>query len=432
MPAITPLPTPPSTNDPTNFASEADAFLGALPDFGAELNEFAENINNLSTSATSTTSNTVGTGSKAFTVETGKGFVPGQSLTIARTAAPSNRMFTVVDTYNSGTGALVVTSQAFEGSGTFTDWTISLGFNGQISSNQLANGVVNDQTLATFDPMQDTALIADASDSGNKKKAKLGAPKGYISGFLVTNNVSDANNDLDISAGYCRNADNTLDVVLAASITKRMDAAFVAGTGNGGLGNAVSKPTSGTFHVFVIYNTTTFAVDVYGDTSVSGANVPSGWAIGRRIASYRTDSSANFIAVKPVERGGGEVWVPYDVQRSGDIADTSVSSAARETYALTVPVDIRVLAKFTAQLLNPDSNGGLKFFDLATADATVSLDTGTMSLGGSVASGSAITGVRYAGEFEVMTNTSGQIGARSIATGTDLYANTIGYTDFRR
>jgi hypothetical protein len=39
--AITPLPTPPSRNDPANFAARADAFLGALPAFATETNATA-------------------------------------------------------------------------------------------------------------------------------------------------------------------------------------------------------------------------------------------------------------------------------------------------------------------------------------------------------------------------------------------------------
>jgi hypothetical protein len=303
---------------------------------------------------------------------------------------------------------------------------------GAVTLAKLAANIFNGLTTVTFDPMKDYAVIVDSSDAGATKKALLGAPYGYISGLIATNNVTDPDHDLDISVGHCRNAANTADVVLSVAMTKRFDAAFVAGTNQGALGTAVSIPTSGTLHVFAITNNTTGDVDFLGDTSVTGANVPAGYTVQRRISSYRTDSSANFIAVKPIEIGGGSVYVAYDVQRAGDIADTSVSSVARETYSITVPTGIKVLAKFTAQLLNPDSSGGLKFFDLATSDAAVPIDSGTVSLGGAVSSGAAITGVRYAGEFEVMTNTSGQIGARAIATGTDLYANTIGFTDFRR
>lgn len=43
--AITPLPTPPSRNDPTNFSARGDAFLGALPAFATEANALAVDVN---------------------------------------------------------------------------------------------------------------------------------------------------------------------------------------------------------------------------------------------------------------------------------------------------------------------------------------------------------------------------------------------------
>lgn len=42
---ITALPTPPSRNDPSNFATRADAFLGALPTFATEANALASEVN---------------------------------------------------------------------------------------------------------------------------------------------------------------------------------------------------------------------------------------------------------------------------------------------------------------------------------------------------------------------------------------------------
>lgn len=44
--AITPLPTPPSRNDPTNFATRADAFMAALPAFATETNATAVEVDN--------------------------------------------------------------------------------------------------------------------------------------------------------------------------------------------------------------------------------------------------------------------------------------------------------------------------------------------------------------------------------------------------
>jgi hypothetical protein len=46
-PPITTLPSPPSRQDPANFADEADAFLGALPDFGDEANALASYLDTL-------------------------------------------------------------------------------------------------------------------------------------------------------------------------------------------------------------------------------------------------------------------------------------------------------------------------------------------------------------------------------------------------
>ena len=45
MTTVSPLPTPPSRNDPANFATRADQFLAALPTFVTELNTVASEIN---------------------------------------------------------------------------------------------------------------------------------------------------------------------------------------------------------------------------------------------------------------------------------------------------------------------------------------------------------------------------------------------------
>ncbi len=46
---ITALPVPPSTSDPANFDTRADAFLGALPTLRSEINTVSSELNTIST-----------------------------------------------------------------------------------------------------------------------------------------------------------------------------------------------------------------------------------------------------------------------------------------------------------------------------------------------------------------------------------------------
>lgn len=57
MTTITPLPTPPSRQDPLNFAVRADAFLGALPQFATECNAVAAEINAAAAAAAASATN---------------------------------------------------------------------------------------------------------------------------------------------------------------------------------------------------------------------------------------------------------------------------------------------------------------------------------------------------------------------------------------
>lgn len=176
-PAVTPLPTPPSTSDPANFDTRADAFLGALPTFQTETDAVAENVydnavlaegaataaalsetnagasevaaglseDNAAASAvsaaasavtasgyassltgTSATSLTIGAGAKNFTATVGRQWGIGQFLQAASAADPANYMHGQVTSYNDGTGALVLNVLDVGGSGTFADWSITL------------------------------------------------------------------------------------------------------------------------------------------------------------------------------------------------------------------------------------------------------------------------------------------------------------------
>jgi hypothetical protein len=93
------------------------------------------------TNATSTTSLTIGTGSKALTIQTGKAYAVGQAVVVASTASPLNQMSGVITAHNSGTGALTVEVTSTNGSGTFAAWTVSLT---ALASVSLTTGAISD------------------------------------------------------------------------------------------------------------------------------------------------------------------------------------------------------------------------------------------------------------------------------------------------
>jgi microcystin-dependent protein len=79
----------------------------------------------VSFSATSVSSVAIGTGTKTFTVQTGKGFVAGTPVLITDAAAPTvNFMNGTVTSYISGSGVMAVTVTAIGGSGTLSNWNI--------------------------------------------------------------------------------------------------------------------------------------------------------------------------------------------------------------------------------------------------------------------------------------------------------------------
>jgi hypothetical protein len=117
----------PALTQVVNTAQKAvDASAASLASASAAAVSAASASMAPSTGATSATSVAIGTGSKTFTIETGKNFVIGMNLIIASTANPANNMYGQVTAYTPGSGALVVNVTQVVGSGTIAAWTVSL------------------------------------------------------------------------------------------------------------------------------------------------------------------------------------------------------------------------------------------------------------------------------------------------------------------
>lgn len=115
-------------------------------------------------------------------------------------------------------------------------------------------------------------------------------------GYKITNNTTDADHDLDIEAGGCMSWDRTTWIE-GSALTKRFDAAWASGTGNGGMDTG-SIPTSGGLYLYAIYHPDD-GVDYIGSTTdpTTGPSLPTGYTKYAYIGYRPTDSSANFYSV---------------------------------------------------------------------------------------------------------------------------------------
>lgn len=177
------LPTAPSrTMSQDTFDSTTDAFIGALPQFEADMNALAAAMALNSTTDTSASSVAIGTGAKTFTVSASKSFWPGMWLVIADTAAPTtNAMFCQVTSYSGTT--LIVNSYAVLGSGTKTAWQISQSAPAALGGLYVAT--TGNESIAGVKTFSDTTESTSSTTGGTKVSGGLGVAKSIFAGTAV-------------------------------------------------------------------------------------------------------------------------------------------------------------------------------------------------------------------------------------------------------
>lgn len=246
-------------------------------------------------------------------------------------------------------------------------------------------------------------------------------------GMEISNNGTDPTNDIDITAGSRRDITDSVNIIGAAS-TKRLDASWSVGSGNGGLFSGSIANT--TYHVFAIMRPDTGVVDYGFDTSVSAANRPASYTYYRRIASIVRTSDA----IKPfVQDGDRFMWKTPITDVSANNPGTSAV-----TRTLTLPTGIRVGAEITVSGLgNPNSNtagfGGIYISDLALDDVAADV-TGASTLSVYVQmTSAAVANIQLGTSITCMTNTSAQIRSRVAVSSSaaTLYICTKGWIDPR-
>lgn len=165
-------------------------------------------------------------------------------------------------------------------------------------------------------------------------------PDGHRSGLTLSNNGTDPTNDIDIGTGSARNIANTANMDLVSALTKRLDANWVLGTGNGGLDTG-SKTNNTTYHVFLIMNGVE-VVDVLFSTSYASPTMPGGYTHKRRIGAVRVDGAGTIRPFLHVQLGRRNSF--YYKTPVLDVDVTNLSTT-RVNYTLaSVPTGFRLEA----------------------------------------------------------------------------------------
>lgn len=144
-------------------------------------------------------------------------------------------------------------------------------------------------------------LIVEAS--------KENAGRGHIYGLTLANNASDSTNDIDIAAGDCASdSGSPILMVLSSTLTKRLDAAWAVGSGNGGLDTGSVANVK--YYVWLIQRSDTGVVDALFSASGTSPTMPTNYDRKALIGSFGRSGGINY-ATRSYSQTEPTPWVAY-------------------------------------------------------------------------------------------------------------------------
>jgi len=277
-------------------------------------------------------------------------------------------------------------------------------------------------TLGEVDIGDDTNLAGTANeivltgDTLSLHADVKGLPRSYLAGLQLSNGA-DADQDIDIAVGECRDSANSCDLILASGLTKQLDAIFAAGTDAGGLFSGSAANSTG-YHVFIIKKDSDDTIDVGFDTSSVAKNIPEGYTEYRRLGWIYTDGAgADIYGFTQI--GDTFLWDnPFE-----SVDEGSVDQQAAALKTMDVPVGLKVKALINVRI----TDGGNPITYLSCPDANDEAPSTSAAPLASIGGESNV--VSY---MEVYTNTSAQIRVRGdTASVNEFDITTLGWTDRR-
>lgn len=208
-----------------------------------------------------------------------------------------------------------------------------------LSAAQAAAIVSGELPMVRYDAAQSLSAAAQAQGRANVSAAL----KGQIHGLRLSNNTTDATNDIDIGAGEAASTEtNPVLMVLASSLTKRLDAAWAVGTGNGGLDTGAIA--NAVYYVWLIGRSDTGVVDALFSTSATSPTMPANYDRKRRIGAIARISGA----IAPFLQVDDTFYfrAPVEAYNSGANPGTTLITAGLSNVPGSIPIIVNVSLKY--------------------------------------------------------------------------------------
>lgn len=232
-----------------------------------------------------------------------------------------------------------------------------------------------------------------------------------LSGLTLSNNGSDATNDIDIATGVCYDKTRQKLGKLSSALTKQLDANWAAGT-NAGMRYSGAAIANGTYHLWLVWKADG-TTDVYATPSGSASTSTAALALLQ--AETGGSSYAYIQYIGSILRESAAI-VPF--QQDGDlfmrktfVTDVNATNPGTSavTRTLSVPVGLRVGAIFVGAVSTTTLSTlwYAYFSDLNTTDSAAGGQSQVRFASTSIAQ-------TYVGaaQLEIMTNTSAQVRSR--------------------
>jgi len=228
-------------------------------------------------------------------------------------------------------------------------------------SNDFTGGRVQVPTRVAGDDGTDAASTAFVATAiADARTVSLGGAvlRSYLAGLDLSNNATAPNTKLDVAAGVCTDSTNVRMLSMTAST---LDCGTVGANGldTGSLANNTW------YHVFTI-GQIDGTTAVLASASLGSPVMPTGYAIRRRIGSFKTDGSAHIVPFS--QRGDEFLWVtPVSV-----LGDTGIAfPTALANLTMMVPTGVVVSALFSGRF-GSTSPLAITFSALVQTGATAS------------------------------------------------------------